>query len=601
MRSPRLLIGLTAACALGCSNQAGPTEPTPDATPDTTTDAPAARILLGQAQQVAGCQRVEVTATREGTVAEEALTWEVEGYPVLGLERVGADGLAFVAPSNTRGETLTVKARAGEVVGEVTVTVTPSPGLTGAEEIGMAPDCAPFIHGVASGDPKPNEMLIWTQLPAPEGAPTAAVRWEVARDAFFEDVVASDEEAVPAERGRALTVRVTGLEPSTTYYYRFRDADGAYSATGRTKTAGAGDVAEATFAVASCSSIYSGYFNAYRRIAERDLDAVIHLGDYIYDFADADEPVRIPAGGDIKPSDYAGWASVHAYHLHDPDLRAARAAHPWVVMWDNHDVAWKIPEEDWEGSVRAFRQHVPMGLPVPEKPEIGYRGLQWGSLVDLVVLDVLMHRESGAKVPGTEEASILGDTQWDWLDGRLTGTPTTWRILGSQKVMGTIRVNPALVGGREVFDPKTWDGFPASRTRLLTRLAELGLRDNLTLSGDSHVSVALDLTDDPDAYDPATGAGSVGVELLPTSISRGNFDEQLGGVVPVIRNIQADTLTRNPHHAYIDLVKHGYGLVTFTPERLIARIYYSDILEPSDTEEMGMEMTAEKGAGQWTR
>ena len=355
--------------------------------------------------------------------------------------------------------------------------------------------------------------------------------------------------------------------------------------------------------MASCSSIFSGYFNAYRRIAEReDLDLVIHLGDYLYDFVDENEQVRVPEPEPEDPSDVAGWRRRHGYYLSDPDLRLARAMHPWMVMWDNHDLQRNEPPA-YGGGVQAFREWVPMRQPDPARPEIGYRALSYGALLQVILADVLLYRDI-EMVPGSSEASILGEEQYGWLDGTLTGSTQSWRIIGSQKLIGTLLVPPGVTEGG-YFDTGTRDGYHASRTRLFDRLASLGLKDNVVLSGDSHISVMMDLVDDPAnpaaPYDPATSDASVGVEVLASSVSRGNFDEQLGPVYALIDGITADIAGRNPHQAYLDLVEHGYGLLDIQPDRIVAELWYSPVLQVSEQERMGMSLRVDRGSGKWTR
>jgi alkaline phosphatase D len=187
-----------------------------------------------------------------------------------------------------------------------------------------------------------------------------------------------------------------------------------------------------------------------------------------------------------------------------------------------------------------------------------------------------------------------------------------WRILGSPRLVATARVNPDFVEAydgerREVFDPRTWDGFPADRSRLFQFLAAEGIDDNVAVSGDSHISAALDLVDDPTnpahPYDPATSDAPVGVELLPTSISRGNFDEALGPAIPpaVYGILVADTLGRNPHARYLEITRHGYGVLDLTPDRVVADIWFSPILSRADTEELGARLTVRRGRNRWER
>jgi alkaline phosphatase D len=575
-------------------------------------------VDAGPDRTVSSCEEVALSGGVAGGAS--ALRWDAEGVPLVLVEQLGAGEASFRAPAVAAPTELALVLQASGAGGLVVsdamrVTVEPGPVEPGLA-VGMAPGCAPFRHGVASGDPTADGVLLWTRLTPEPGADLVVVDWEMALDPGFEVVVAAGGADTDPSRDFTVQVEVTGLSPATTYYYRFLAPDGRSSPPGRTRTAPLGAVDRLRFAVASCSSVYSGFFNAYRRIAERtELDLVIHLGDYLYDFVDLDEQVRVPEPFPTRPDDLAEWRARHAYYLSDPDLRWARAMHPWFLIWDNHDVAADATP-DYEGSVRAFREWNPMREPEPGFPEIAYRSLAYGDLADLVIMDALLFRNQDT-VPGTGMPSILGNAQYAWLSEALMRSDAAWRVLGSQKLFSTLRVDPDLIAAidgepREVFDPKTWDGFPEARSRLLALLANLGLDDNVVVSGDAHISLAFDLVDDPTneemPYDPATSDAALGVEFMPPSISRGNFDETLLGlgrpprtIPPFLAAVLADTLPRNPHGLYGELTSHGYGVLDLTPERAVAEYWYSDILDRSDEETLGASFTVLRGANRWSR
>lgn len=562
----------------------------------------AVTVSAGVDREVASCESVVLESAVTGRPQD--VRWHVEGVPLLHLEELPGHRVAFRAPALAEPAALMLTLVAETVGGELvsdTVEVRVEAGEETAEfGPGSGRGCAPFGAGVASGDPTLDAVVLWTRLDPSAAALPAEVMWEVASDPLFRGVVRSGRAVAAPEADYTVQVEVDGLEPGTTYFYRFRAPDGSYSDLGRTRTAPRGPVDRLQFAVASCSSVYSGYFNAYRRIAERDaLDLVIHLGDYIYDFVDRDEEVRIPEPYPEVPRNLAEWRARHEYYLTDPDLRYARAMHPWVLLWDNHDVE-RAALPDYAGSVQAFHEWNPLRVPDPRYPERIYRSLSYGDLLDLVVLDALLFREMDL-VPGTDALGILGETQWAWLDPLLVQSTAAWRVLASQKLLGQAKVNPNLVAlydgeRRDIFDPGTWDGFPEDRRRLLGRLAELEHVDNLILSGDSHISIVMNVVDDYDAPQALLGG-----ELLPTSISRGNFDEALGSLAtpPLIESIISDTLRRNPHGVYLELTKHGYGTVDVTAERIEATIWYSEILQRTDREEKGPTFVLRRGSGAW--
>lgn len=563
------------------------------------------RIRLDRTElAVASCEDVRLEATVEGALSP--LRFATRGYPLLQVDAdapTAADRVVpirFRAPSVARPERFVLEVRTGpggRPRAEVTVTVEP----TGANEPGLAedmvPDCAPFRHGVASGDPTSDGVVLWTRITPPTPDVPVAVRWELDRTAAFADPTMGEVTARP-EADHTVRVQVAGLEPGTTYYYRFLDPDERPSAMGRTRTAPSGNVDRLRFAVASCSSVYSGWFNAYRRIADRrDLDLVIHLGDYIYDFVDQDERIRVPSPEPVDPANLDEWRGRHAYYAMDPDFRLARRMHPWFILWDNHDVEG-TPENDFTGSVQAFREWTPMRQPDPEDPTVAYRTLRFGSLADVSMMDILLFRNRET-LPGSDGApSILGNAQFEWLRGQLVESQATWHLLGNQKLLsGLLEALGGLLGG--------WDsGFSAARQRFYGMLQEEDVENLLVLSGDAHVSIANDLVLDPASYDPTTGAGALGAEFLPTSISRGNFDEELGRTETAFALAEAarqSGIASNPHNAYMELVEHGYGLLDITRGRIVAEYWYVPILEPSGEERFATGLVVERGANRWSR
>jgi alkaline phosphatase D len=266
--------------------------------------------------------------------------------------------------------------------------------------------------------------------------------------------------------------------------------------------------------------------------------------------------------------------------------------------------------------VQAFREWNPLREPTePTRPEVAYRRIRYGDLVDVLLSDILLFREPDA-LPGGGD-SILGAEQFAWLAEELRASPAVWRVLGSQKLFGTVKVSPDLTEffdgeRREVFDLNTWDGFPEARTQLLQLLTDEGIGDNVVIAGDAHISLAMDVVDDPtnpDAlYDPATSEAPLGVEFMPPSISRGNFDEIIAslGLPPAfgqafVAGLVTETLAKNPHHVYGELTQHGYGILDITAQRVVADYWYSPILERTETESRGPALLALRGANRWTR
>lgn len=592
------LTALTGAVALvGCGDDDGGTSPAP------------VTVEASAPERVAAGTTIDLQALVTG--APRRMAWESESDPLLTIDppdgrraRLRAPSVVVDTPLRFR---IDVEDRAGVVHSDtVEVIVTAHPPEAGLAD-GMAWDVLPFAHGVASGDPLPDGVMLWTRVTPNDETDAVAVRWEIAETPAFESIIGRGTATALRERDFTVHVDARGLRPGHTYFYRFIDPSGATSAVGRTKTAPDGQVEQLQFAVASCSSIYSGYFNAYRRIAERtDLDLFIHLGDYIYDFVDEQERVRVPEPYPETPLNLTEWRARHNYYLADPDLRRARAMHPWVMIWDNHDIEVSAAPT-YNGSLQAFREWNPIRDQVAGDDAVIYRPVRYGDLVDLLMLDEDLYRDVDT-VPGTAAMSMLGNAQFDWLESELRGSTAAWRIVGSQRLFGTVRINPAFAEAidgmpREIFDPRSWDGYPEERTRLLSLLAEAQIGDNVVISGDSHISLALDLVDQP----TTPNVRPVGVEFLATSISRGNFDETLRGIGidgaaldAVLDLVLTDTQGRNPHHVYGELTRHGYGTLAITAERIVARFWYSEILSRSD-HESAVELQVERGANRWNR
>lgn len=459
---------------------------------------------------------------------------------------------------------------------------------------------APFYWGVASGDPTPDGVVIWTKVPAPEVPVIPIITWEVSTDQDFTTIVASGTVEAYAWNDHCLRAEVSGLQPGTTYYYRFRDMSTQPSQVGRTKTAPVGGVDQMKIAVMSCSSIYSGFFNTYARVSEiEDLDLVVHLGDYIYNSVDPDEEIRIPDPYPTDPDNLQQWRDRHAYYLLDPDLRAARQNHPWVSIWDNHDFA-----DGTEGGWQAFWEYVPRRDSQNDSTKI-HRAYSFGDLVDLIMIDIEAYRDIDEFSPG--EPSVLSNAQFDWFTNELSNADAQWKLIGNQKMFGGwsslgIPEWVPIPQDGDVFDAGSWDGYMAERDSILGLIETQGIDNVMVLSGDVHMSFAMDLSRDfidPLVYDPITGDGSLGVEFISSSVTRGNMDEAGFGAfvelaIPASNNI-------NPHHQYVNFIDHGYGLLTINSDSISAEYHYCPKLEISSQDSLGKTMVVLDGDNHWKR
>jgi len=465
---------------------------------------------------------------------------------------------------------------------------------------------APFIYGVASGDPLPNSVIIWTKISTPTNNLSQKLIWEVSNNAAFASIVSSGSVAVNSSRDWTANVDAGNLYPNRIYYFRFKDTLGNYSIVGRTRTAPPlGDAnTHARFATVSCSSIYSGFFNAYRRISEKtDLDFVMHLGDYIYDFVDADEEIRVPSPYPSEPATVQAWRDRHAYYLMDPDLREARRMHPWISIWDNHDLP-NMTDANLFGAMKTFYEYVPTRITNNSDTTQIFRDYSYGSLMDIMMIDILTRRNIDSISPNN--VGILGNMQYNWLKTKLSNSTAKWKIVGNQKMVcdwSVIGLPSWFPGNGTVLSTSSWDGFNANRDDLLNYIKNNNIDNVLFLSGDSHVTMVADLSPDPNnilAYNGSNGNGSVAAEFLPTSITRGNFDEMgipsflLGLAVGLSEGV-------NPHHVYSEFTKHGYGLINVRPDTIIAELWYSNILALTNQENFHKGFMLKDGMNHWER
>jgi alkaline phosphatase D len=437
-----------------------------------------------------------------------------------------------------------------------------------------------FAHGILSGDPLPDAILLWTRVTPDEGRTEAVeVTWQIADDPAFTRNMREGTASAEARRDFTVKVDVTMLNPATTYYYRFR-ALGATSPAGRTRTAPRGAATQLRFAVVSCSSMAHGYFHAYRHIARQaDLDAVIHLGDYIYEYANnAFGSVRMydPPHECLTLSDYRRR---YAHYRKDADVRALHRQHPLIAVWDDHEYAnnaWvdgaqnhNDGEGNWADRKTAARQAWWEWMPVRETTDGHiFRKISYGDLVDLIMLDTRSWgREMQPGINGTmvrdTTRQLLGADQERWFFETVTTSRARWKILGQQVMMAQLI---------QLLNDDQWDGYPEARSRFFRLLREMNLRDVVVLTGDIHTSWANELTENPSnaaSYDPATGRGSLAVEFVTPAVSSPGFPPALSDY--------AQRITKESRHMkYVDLTQRGYVLLDVTPERLHGSFYHLD-------------------------
>ncbi|MFD8211754.1 alkaline phosphatase D family protein [Streptomyces sp. NPDC059695] len=520
----------------------------------------------------------------------------------------------FISPAPTRRSV--VKAAATAAV---------APALLGAASPALADTGAPaFLHGVASGDPLPDGVLLWTRVtPTPEAVPGSGlgpdvqVGWELAEDRSFARVVASGTTTASAASDHTVKADVRGLRPATAYWFRFT-AGTAVSPAARTRTAPAADAAApgVRFGVVSCANWESGHFSAYRHLAARgDLDAVLHLGDYLYEYATGAYPEARYVVRQHEPRheivSLADYRTRHGKYKTDGDLQALHAAHPVIAIWDDHEFAndaWSGGAEnhtpgtegEWAARVAAAKQAYFEWMPVRASTEgTVFRRLRFGRLADLHLLDLRSFRSAPAKTgSGTvddPERSITGRAQLDWLKAGLAGSDATWQLVGT-----SVMISPVAFGAlpAHLLEPLAgllglpkegiavnvdqWDGYTDDRKELLGHLTARSIRNTVFLTGDIHMAWANDVPVKAATYPLSASAAT---EFVVTSVTSDNLDDLLHVAPGTLSVVAAGAVkAANRHVKWVDMDHHGYGVLDVTAARSQMDYYtVSDKTDPAAT------------------
>lgn len=463
-----------------------------------------------------------------------------------------------------------------------------------------------FAHGVASGDPLAERVMLWTRVSV-EPSATPMVEWMVAEDPKLRTIVARGRlRALPA-RDHTVKVDVPGLEPGTTYFYAFA-VDAVRSPIGRTRTLPDVGVERVRLATVSCANYPHGYFNVYAALALRDdLDAVVHLGDYVYEYGRGQqgdrhvvERAHDPAHECTTLDDYRRR---HAQYKTDPDLQRMHAQHPVIVLWDDHETAnnaWRggaqnhqHGEGDWgarmAAAIRAYREWLPIRDPLPaEDPRKARRSMRFGDLAELVLVDTrLGGRDHQAEHDDDEhlgdgKRSLLSRADQKWLLDTLDQSQrdgVAWRLLGQQVRMAQLVDDE----GRAV-DTDAWDGYPGAREKLLAGIERRGIRDLVVLTGDAHQSWASELRRDPFASPPST---ALAVELITPAVSS-----------PPPRNPPdlERVLATHPHVRWAEVTRRGYLEVDVTRDRAVARWWLvDDVVAPDERATLAAALAIPRG------
>lgn len=480
------------------------------------------------------------------------------------------------------------------------------PDLTGRD---------PFTLGVAAGEPGPGGFVLWTRLapeplwpdPAAPGGLTlgdVALRYEIASDAGMRAVVQSGTAVAEGAYAHSVHLEVRGLQPGRPYWYRFATPD-AQSRIGRAWTAPAAGQAfgQLRFGFVSCANYEHGYFSAYRHLADQAPDLVLFLGDYIYEYVERNRPTVRRHSDDVEATTLPTYRNRYAQYRLDPDLQRLHAEAPALVTWDDHEVQddyadrWAKSFDDPADFLRrraaayqAFYEHMPLrpSRSRPQGPALRlYDRFAFGDLVEFSMLDERQYRsrEACARPPNAggghvevdalcaerrdPSRSILGASQEAWLFDGLARSRARWNILAQGVLMAQLRQRVPLVGTVGHWTD-AWDGYPASRDRLLAHVEASRVSNPVVISGDLHSFWVNDLKKDFDDF----GSPTVATEFVGTSIS---------SIGPPYTQFM-EWMPDNPHVRFFDSRQRGYVFVELTPDRMTTHLRaLSDVRDPRAT------------------
>lgn len=504
------------------------------------------------------------------------------------------------------------------------------------EDIIYLEGLAPFYHGVASGDPTQSSVIIWSRVTTEVDGPVE-VTYKMATDIELNNVVAEGTLDALPDNDYCVKNDVTGLDAGKTYYYQF-EYEGKKSIIGRTKTLpAAGTKEHLRLAVISCVNYQWGYFNALERIAEReDLDAVIHMGDYIYEYASdyyshPDHVANFPHTPDKEIVTMADYRLRYSQYRLDPMMIKMHQQHPMIAVWDDHESTndayrdgaenHQEGEGEWNERVQiatdVYAEWMPIRLPNENNKTQIYRDFQFGDMLDLYMMELRLTGKDepmGSKASGgpitdlpqedlanvfNQERKMIDNDQFNWLIGGLSQSQAQWKIMGSSVMMAPFAA---------FFNPDGWDGYYVQRETIFGALLQAGVQNIGAISGDFHMSFASNLI--TAAFDPATESVPLGFEFTTPSVTSANINEQEQLPIPnpvnpdetivinplelrlperseVALGIESQAVSGMPNFHFANVDQHGYMVLDIKEDRIQTDWFYVPVLEESTVESHG--------------
>jgi alkaline phosphatase D len=465
-----------------------------------------------------------------------------------------------------------------------------------------------FDHGVASGDPLTDRVIIWTKL-SPSTQRDIAVQWEVAEDKSFSNIIKTGSFTTDSTSNYTVKIDVTGLSAGNDYFYRF-SSHGIVSPIGETKTMDNSGSKDLSLGIVSCSNYQFGYFSAYRHLANKDIDIVLHLGDYFYEYGPEGygdksfERKHNPPREILSLEDYR---TRYAQYRSDKDLQLLHQKHPFITIWDDHEItndayidgAQNHQDDEGDYMIRkafakkAYYEWMPIR---PKNQDVLYRDFELGPLADIIVLD---ERLEGRLKPVestegmTSEQTMLGSVQLEWFKNKLEASDATWKIIGNQVIFSPLELGKVRPTAPKNLD--AWDGYAVERDGIISHIAKNGIDNVVFVTGDTHTSWAFEIPESIEAYKADQSA--VAIEFGTPSITSSNWNDSPERTDEMILAAEQLVMQDNPHLKYANARDHGYMILSLSQEEAKAHWYYVDDIKNVESGE-GLEQTVSVRKGE---